>query len=110
MDEIRLNIDGQEVKSKPGMTVLEAALEAGIYIPSLCYDPDLEPHGGCRLCVVEIEGMPGLSTACTTPVADGMVIRTSTPEVNQVRRNTVELLMADHPIDCQRRGFFTVQA
>ena len=100
MDEIRLNIDGQEVKVKPGMTVLEAALEAGIYIPTLCYDPDLEPHGGCRLCLVEVEGRPGLSTACTTPVADGMVIRTSTPEVNQVRRNTVELLMADHPMDC----------
>jgi formate dehydrogenase alpha subunit len=100
VDEIRLNIDGQEVKAKPGMTVLEAALEAGIYIPTLCFDPDLEPHGGCRLCIVEIEGMPDMPTACTTPAADGMVVRTSTPEVNQVRRNTIELLLADHPMDC----------
>ena len=57
MDEIRLNINGQEVKAKKGMTVLEAAQAAGIYIPTLCYDPDLEPYGGCRLCVVEIENM-----------------------------------------------------
>jgi len=82
------------------MTVLEAALGAGIYIPTLCYDPDLEPYGGCRLCVVEIEGMRGLPTACTTPVADGMVVHTSTPDVNQVRRYTLELLIADHPQDC----------
>jgi formate dehydrogenase alpha subunit len=100
VDQTRLNIDGQEVRAKPGMTVLEAALEAGIYIPTLCFDPDLEPYGGCRLCIVEIEGVPNMPTACTTPVADGMVIRTSTPEVDQIRRNTVELLLADHPMDC----------
>ncbi len=100
MNEIKLNIDGQLVKAKPGMTVLEVAREAGIYIPTLCYDPDLEPHGGCRLCIVDIKGMRGLPTACTTPVADGMVVQTSTPEVNQIRRNIVELILADHPIDC----------
>jgi len=100
MDEIRLNIDGQEVCARSGMTVLEAALEAGIYIPTLCYDPDLEPHGGCRLCIVEIEGMSGMPTACTTPVANGMVVKTSTKEVNQVRLDIVELILADHPLDC----------
>ena len=71
MDNIKLNIDGQEVVAKKGMTVLEAAELAGIYIPTLCADPDLEPYGACRLCVVEIEGMPGLPSACTTPATNG---------------------------------------
>ncbi len=100
MDEISLIINGQEVKAKPGMTVLEAARENSIYIPALCADPDLEPYGGCRLCIVEVEGMRGMPTACTTMVSDGMVVKTSTPEINQVRLNTIELILADHPIDC----------
>jgi len=100
MEEISLNIDGREIKARPGDTVLEAALRNDIYIPSLCYDPDLEPYGGCRLCIVQIDGVRGMPTACTTPVAEGMVIRTSTPEVNQVRLNTLELILADHPTDC----------
>jgi formate dehydrogenase alpha subunit len=100
LDEIRLTIDGQEVETRQGMTVLEAALAADIYIPTLCYYPDLEPYGGCRLCVVEIEKMRGLPTACTTPAADGMVVNTETPAVNKVRRTVVELLIADHPSDC----------
>ena len=100
LDEIRLTIDGQEVRAKPGMTVLEAAQSAGIYIPTLCHDPDLEPYGGCRVCVVEIEEMRGLPTACTTPATDGMVVHTETPAVDRVRRTSVELLIADHPSDC----------
>ncbi len=82
------------------MTVLEAARANGIYIPALCYDPDLEPHGGCRLCIVEIEGKRDMPTACTTPVCEGMVVKTSTSEVDKVRRNTLELILADHPKDC----------
>ena len=78
MDIIRLSIDGVEVSVEKGATVLEAARAAGIYIPTLCYDPDLEPYGGCRLCIVEIENTRGLPTACTTPAEDGMVVRTST--------------------------------
>jgi len=100
MDDIRLNIDGKEVKAKPGMTVLEAARANAIYIPALCYDPDLEPHGGCRLCIVDIEGIRGMPTACTTPVSNGMTVKTSTPEINQVQRNIIELILADHPLDC----------
>ena len=100
MGEIRLTINGQEVIAERGMTVLEAAQLAGIYIPTLCYDPDLEPYGGCRLCVVEIEGMRGLPTACTTPAADGMVVHTETAAVNNVRRIAVDLFIADHPMDC----------
>ncbi|HEX78548.1 MAG TPA: formate dehydrogenase subunit alpha [Dehalococcoidia bacterium] len=100
MDDIKLDIDGQEVCARSGMTVLEAALEAGIYIPTLCYDPDLEPHGGCRLCIVEIKGVSGMPTACTTKVADGMMVKTSTAAVNKVRLDIVELILADHPLDC----------
>ena len=79
MDQIRLNIDGQEVKANPGMTVLEAALEAGIYIPTLCFDPDLELYGGCCLFIVEIKGTTNMYTTYTTPVADSVVIEISTP-------------------------------
>jgi len=100
LDEISLTIDGQQVKARKGMMVLEAAQLAGIYIPTLCYDPDMEPYGGCRLCVVEIENMRGLPTACTTPATDGMVVHTETPAVNKVRHAAVKLLIADHPSDC----------
>ena len=100
MDEINLTINGQEVKIKKGLTVLEAAQAAGIYIPTLCYDADLEPYGSCRLCVVEIENMRGLPTACTTPATDGMIVHTETPAVNDVRRTAIDLLIADHPLDC----------
>ena len=100
MDAIRLTIDGQEVEAREGITVLEAAQSAGIYIPTLCSDPDLEPYGACRLCVVEIEKIRGLPTACTTPATDGMVVHTNTPAVNEVRCTTVQLLLADHPSEC----------
>ncbi len=100
MDKIKLTVNGQVVEARKGMMVLEAAQAAGIYIPTLCSDPDLEPYGACRLCVVEIEGRHGLVTACTMPATDGMVVHTETPAVNKVRHTTVELLIADHPSDC----------
>jgi formate dehydrogenase alpha subunit len=100
LEEIRLTIDGQEVKARPGMTVLEAAQSAGIYIPTLCADPDLKPYGGCRLCIVEIEKLRGFPTSCTTPVTEGMVVKTNTDAVNEVRRTVVELLLSDHPSEC----------
>ena len=100
MDEVRLTINGQGVKAEKGMTVLEAAQTADIYIPTLCYDSDLEPYGSCRLCVVEIEGMRGLPTACTIPAGDGMVVHTETEAVNSVRRIAIELLLVNHPSDC----------
>ncbi len=100
MEKIKLIINGQEVEAREGMTVLEAAQASDIYIPTLCSDPDLEPYAACRLCVVEIEKMRGLPTACTTPATDGMVVRTETLAVNKVRCTTVELLIADHPGDC----------
>ncbi len=97
---ITLTIDGQEVQTSKGSTVLEAALSAGIYIPTLCYDPDLTPYGACRLCLVEIEGMRGLPTSCTTAAVEGMVVHTETPAVNQARRVALELMMANLHGDC----------
>ena len=82
------------------MAVLEAAQSGGIYIPNLCADPDLEPYGGCRLCVVEIQNLRGLVTACTTSVFEGMVIKTNTQMVNAVRTDIVELLISNHPAEC----------
>jgi len=100
VDTIKLTIDDREVIAEKGATVLEVALNAGIYIPTLCYDPDLKPYGGCRLCVVEIEGMRGLVGSCTTPATDGMVVHTETERVNRSRRITMELITANHHGDC----------
>ncbi len=100
MEEIRLIINGQELRARKGMTVLEVAQAAGIYIPTLCYAPDLTPYGGCRLCLVEIEGVRGLQTSCTYPVSEGIVVHTETEAVNKVRRSSLELLLSSHPSDC----------
>ncbi len=100
MDEIKLTINEREVKAKKGMTVLEVAEAAGIYIPTLCHHPDLEPYGGCRLCVVEIEKVRGFQPACTYPAGDGMIVHTETEAVNNIRRTSLELLMTTHPSEC----------
>jgi len=81
------------------MTVLEAALENGIYIPNLCYHPDLKPVGICRLCMVEINGKR-LDVACKTPVEQGMQIRTENPEISKIRKIAAELLIINHPASC----------
>ena len=80
--------------------MLEAVLEAGVYIPHLCHHPDLTPVGGCGLCLVEIEGMRGLHTSCTTPVEEGMRVKTKTPQVDRIRRLAMELMLSGHPPDC----------
>ena len=100
MENIILTINNREIEATRGMTVLEAAQTAGIYIPTLCHYPDLEPYGGCRLCVVEIEKVRGLPTACTTPATSGMVVTTESPAINEVRRTSLELLLSNHPCDC----------
>lgn len=97
---VTLTIDGQQVSVKDGCTVLEAARQAGIYIPTLCYHPSLSPYGACRLCLVEIENMRGFPTACTTPVTEGMVIRTNSPQLRELRKNIFELILAEHPKQC----------
>ena len=80
--------------------MLEAALEAGVYIPHLCHHPDLTPVGGCGLCLVEIEGMQRLPASCTTPAEEGMRVKTKTPQVDRMRRLAMELMLSGHPPEC----------
>jgi len=101
VDKISLTIDGIEVKTTKGKRILEAALDAGIYIPNLCALRDIKlPFGACRLCQVQIEGRRGTITACSEPAADGMVVHSNTPEVNCLRREILELMLARHPHEC----------
>ena len=100
MVEIKLNIDGIEVTGRDGMTILEAAQSVGIEIPTLCHSPDMVPTGTCRVCVVELEGARTLVGACHTPIADGVVIKTNSPNALMARKATIELLMAGHTGDC----------
>ena len=97
---ITVNINGREIKLEKPVTVLEAARSAGIKIPTLCYHEQLEKYGGCRLCLVEVEKMPRLQTACTLMVTDGMVVRTETDAIADVRRGILEFLLINHPLDC----------
>ncbi len=99
-NKIKLTIDGRQVVTTAGKSVLEAALDAGIYIPNLCYHPDLSSTGACRLCVVEIDGMRGVPTSCTTEAAEGMVVKTDTPKTQSLRRTAMELMLASHPLEC----------
>ena len=101
MEQIELIIDDKRVTANAGTKILQAALDAEIYIPNLCYIPEAElPYGACRLCYVEVEGR-GLVTACTLPVRNGMVVRTQTPEVMRVRRVAYKLLIGYHNLDCR---------
>ncbi len=100
MEMVTLTINGQTVQAPKNATILEAARSAGIYIPTLCYHPELAPEGACRLCVVEASGARTLVASCVYPVADGMVVKTNTPKVREARRMVVELLLANHPKDC----------
>ncbi len=96
-----ITIDGKKIDVEEGKTVLEAALEAGIYIPNLCYHPDLSPTGACRLCIVEIEGWSGYPTACTTKVEDGMVIHTETEKLKRLRENIIWLILSEYPFELE---------
>ena len=99
-DEATIAIDGVEIKAQPGKMVLEVAIEAGIYIPYLCYHPGMKPFAACRLCVVSVEGGRGFPASCTLPVQDGMKIRSNVPDVDQLRRSVMGMLTAEHPNGC----------
>jgi NADH-quinone oxidoreductase subunit G len=99
-DPVKLSIDGREVHAAPGTLVIDAAKQNGIEIPAFCYYEGLSLQAACRMCLVEVEKMPKLMTACTLPVAEGMVVRTDTPQVAQARKYTLEFLLTNHPLDC----------
>ena len=100
MDEIRLTIDGREIRAEEGTTLFKAAQKAGIHIPHLCYWEGLTPTTACRLCVVEVEGARTLVASCAYPVANRMVVRTNTQRVQDARKLVIEFLLSDHPYDC----------
>ena len=101
MKQYRLNIDGRELLALPGQTILEAARDNGISIPTLCYDERTAVYGGCGLCVVEVEGSPKLVKACATEITPGMVVHTNTPWVRESRKTNLELLLSNHVGDCR---------
>ena len=100
MKEVTLNIDGKEVKANEGMTILEAARGVGIDIPTLCHHEKLAPYGACRLCTVEISRNKNtrLVTACVYPAEDGLVVKTDSPRVTNIRRMILELMLASSPV------------
>ncbi len=100
MDMVTLTIDGQQVQMPQDSTILDAAEKVGVHIPTLCHHPDQSIKAVCRVCVVEVEGSPLLQPACAFPVAEGMVVKTSTPAVREARRVVVELMLSRHPEDC----------
>src|SRR6202050_1677428 len=99
-DLIHLTIDGQPIEAAAGALVIDAAKLAGIGIPAFCYYEGLTLQAACRMCLVEVEKMPKMMTACTLPVAEGMVVRTDTPQVANARKYTLEFLLTNHPLDC----------
>ncbi len=97
---IELIINGKKVETEKGSTILQAAMNNGIKIPHLCYDKRILPYGGCRLCIVEIEGQRKLEASCATLAAEGMIVRTETPRVRKIRQNVLEFMLVHHPLDC----------
>jgi NADH-quinone oxidoreductase subunit G len=100
-EEITFSIDGREVAAPANMMLVDAAKRGDVEIPVFCYEPKLgQPVGACRMCLVEVEGIPKLQTACSTPVKDGMVVHTQTERVRDAQAAVVEFLLVNHPLDC----------
>lgn len=97
---INLIINGKEVSARKGSTILEVAEEHGIEIPTLCHAKDLSPFGGCRLCVVEVKGQRNLQASCATLIWEGMEVETQSEKVVNTRKEILDLLLSNHPVDC----------
>jgi NADH-quinone oxidoreductase chain G len=100
MADVNITVDGRKVAAPAGTLLIEACKSAGIEVPSFCYYPNLSLQGACRMCLVKIEKMPKLQTACTTVIGEGMIVTTDSDEVHQARKGMVELLLGNHPLDC----------
>ncbi len=108
---VEFTIDGQEIQGQPGQTILEAAQQAGVYVPRLCYMKGLVPHGSCRMCTVLVNGRP--QSACTQPIGPGMIVENNTDKVNGLRRNIVEMLFVEGNhfcMFCEKSGNCELQA
>lgn len=97
---MELTINGRRITAEPGQTIMQACDAAGVPVPRLCHDPHLKPSGACRLCVVQVKGARSLVSSCSTPVSEGMEIETESPVVVESRRETLDLLVSNHPLDC----------
>ena len=100
MADVNITVDGKKVTAPAGTLLIEACKSVGIEVPSFCYYPNLSLQGACRMCLVKVEKMPKLQTACTTVISEGMVAITDSDEVHQARKGMVELLLGNHPLDC----------
>lgn len=100
MSRITITIDGRDAEVTEGMTIIDAAESAGVHIPNLCYLKGMKGVGACRLCLVEVEGLKAPVIACNTRVKDGMVVRTKTDRIQEIRKFVIDLLLSMHPLDC----------
>jgi NADH-quinone oxidoreductase subunit G len=100
MADVNLTVDGKKITAPAGTLLIEACKSMGIEVPSFCYYPNLSLQGACRMCLVKIEKMPKLQTACTTVISEGMVVTTESEEVKQARKSMLEMLLGNHPLDC----------
>src|SRR5438874_2426690 len=100
MADVTLTVDGKKLTAPAGTLLIEACKTVGIEVPSFCYYPNLSLQGACRMCLVKIEKMPKLQTACTTVIGEGMIVTTDSDEIRQARKSMVEMLLGNHPLDC----------
>jgi NADH-quinone oxidoreductase subunit G len=100
MADVNITVDGKKVAAPAGTLLIEACKNVGIEVPSFCYYPNLSLQGACRMCLVKVEKMPKLQTACTTVISEGMIVTTNSDEIHQARKSMVELLLGNHPLDC----------
>jgi NADH-quinone oxidoreductase subunit G len=100
MADVTLTVDGKKVTAPAGTLLIEACKTVGIEVPSFCYYPNLSLQGACRMCLVKIEKMPKLQTACTTVISEGMIVTSESDEIKQARKSMLEMLLGNHPLDC----------
>ena len=100
MADVTLTVDGKKVTAPAGTLLIEACKTVGIEVPSFCYYPNLSLQGACRMCLVKIEKMPKLQTACTTVISEGMIVTSDSEEIKQARKSMLEMLLGNHPLDC----------
>jgi NADH-quinone oxidoreductase subunit G len=100
MADVNLTVDGKKLTAPAGTLLIEACKSVGIEVPSFCYYPNLSLQGACRMCLVKVEKMPKLQTACTTVVSEGMIVATESEEIKQARKSMLEMLLGNHPLDC----------
>jgi NADH-quinone oxidoreductase subunit G len=100
MADVSLTVDGKKLTAPAGTLLIEACKSVGIEVPSFCYYPNLSLQGACRMCLVKVEKMPKLQTACTTVISEGMIVTTESEEIKQARKSMLEMLLGNHPLDC----------